>query len=81
MANSYKDLVYVVTFQSNNQDETPIAAFASWLDAYAFLDLRVEEERKLNGCFEVTRSEGFRDCYINPDNFDDRDTYRIRKPL
>lgn len=75
------NLKYVVTLQSNNQDEEAIAAFASWLDADAFLDLRVEEEKKLNGCFQVTREEGFRDCYLDPAQPDQRDTYRIRKPL
>ena len=67
MANSYKDLKYVVTFETNNQDE--------------FLDRKVEEEKQCNNCFQVTREEGFADCYLDPAQPDQRDTYRIRKPL
>ncbi len=81
MANSYTDLKYIVTFEDVNQDEEAIAAFASWLDADAFLDRKVEEEKQFNGCFSVTREEGFADCYLDPANPDQRDTYRIRKPL
>lgn len=81
MANSYKDLIYVVTFESNNDEETAIAAFASWLDADAFLDRKVQEEKQCNDCFHAVREEGFADCYLDPANPDQRDTYRIRKPL
>lgn len=56
MANSYKGLKYVVTF-------------ASWADAEAFIDRKVEEEKQCNN------------CYLDPAQPDQRDTYRIRKPL
>ena len=81
MANSYKGLKYVVTFESSNDEEAAIAAFASWLDADEFLDRKVEEEKLYNNCFSVTREEGFADCFLDPANPDQRDTYRIRKPL
>lgn len=81
MANSFEHLKYVVTLETANQDEEAIAAFASWLDADDFLDRKVEEEKKFNGCVAVTRDEGFRDCFLDPANPDQRDTYRIRKPL
>lgn len=74
---SYENLIYIVTFESSNEDETAIAAFASWMDAENFIDRKVSEEK----CFECTRSEGFADCYLRPDCLDDRNTYRIRKPL
>ena len=81
MTNSYKGLKYVVTFESSNDEEAAIAAFASWADAEAFIDRKVEEETQCNNCFEVTREEGFADCYLDPAVPDQRDTYRIRKPL
>ena len=81
MTNSYKDLKYVVTLETSSSDEEAIAAFASWLDADAFLDRKVEEEKQFNDCFSVTVAEGFRDCYLDPAQPDQRNTYRIRKPL
>ena len=78
---SYENLVYIVTVESFNEDETAVAAFASWMDAETFIDLKVNEEKELNGCFECTRSSGFADCYLREDNLDDRITYRVRKPL
>lgn len=69
MANSFESLKYVVTMETASSDEEAIAAFASWLDADAFLDHKVEEEKQFN------------DCYLDPAEPDQRNTYRIRKPL
>lgn len=81
MANSYKGLKYVVTLETSSSDEEAIAAFASWLDAEDFLDRKVQEDKQCNGCFAVTREEGFADCYLDPAQPDNRNTYRIRKPF
>lgn len=81
MANSYTNLKYVVTFESLSDGETAIAAFASWADATDFLNRKAEEERQLNSCFLVDYDEGLITCWLDPDHPDDRDVYRIRKPL
>ena len=81
MANSFESLKYVVTMETASSDEEAIAAFASWLDADAFLDRKVEEEKQFNDCFSVTVAESLRDCYLDPAQPDQRNTYSIRKPL
>ena len=81
MANSYKDLKYIVTFESLSNDEAAIAAFASWADAVDFLNHKAVEEKQLNGCFRVDYDEGIVTCWLDPSQPDDRDVYRIRKPL
>lgn len=40
-----------------------------------------EEERQLNGCFRVDYAEAVVTCWLDPAQPEDRDTYRIRKPL
>lgn len=79
MAKRYLQYV-IIRSETRSEVSELIAAFASWLDADAFLDLRVEEERKCGDCCEVTRSEGLRDCF-DPANPDQRVTYSIRKLL
>lgn len=81
MANSYTNLKYIVTFESLDQDEEAIAAFASWLDADDFLSRKAEEEKQLLHCFRVDVEEGSRCCWLDPAQPDNRDVYRIRKPL
>ena len=81
MANSYSALNYVVTKETASSDEEAIAAFASWSDATEFLNHKAVEEKQLNGCFRVDYEEGLVTCWLDPTQPDDRDTYRIRKPL
>lgn len=81
--NSYKDFSYVVTFESLDNDESVIAAFASRSDAEGFLLQKAEEDRQLNGCFKIEYDddEGSVTCWLDPSQPDDRDVYRIRKTL
>lgn len=79
--NSYTNLVYIVTLEELADDESAIAAFASWADAEEFIRRKADEERQLNGCFRVDYEEGSVTCWLDPTQPDDRDVYRIRKPL